>query len=105
MKTNRMCLHTSEHLKESQNTAASLTALKEIDISSLVEIRAKFNDQILEEHTIELGIMSAFARASVLALKEIPAANASMEGDAIVYRDYVNLSVTVATPRVSSRLF
>jgi 2-oxoglutarate dehydrogenase E2 component (dihydrolipoamide succinyltransferase) len=96
---NRMRLRISERLKESQNTAASLTTFNEIDMSSLMEMRAKFKDQILKEHNIKLGFMSAFARASVLALKEIPAANASIEGDSIVYRDYVDLSVAVATPK------
>ena len=68
-------------------------------MSSLVEMRAKFKDHILKEHNVKFGFMSAFARASVLALKEIPAANASIEGDSIVYRDYVDLSVAVATPK------
>jgi len=96
---NRMRLRISERLKESQDTAASLTTFNEIDMSSLMEMRAKYKDQILKDQGIKLGFMSAFARASVLALKEIPAANASIEGDSIVYRDYVDLSVAVATPK------
>jgi 2-oxoglutarate dehydrogenase E2 component (dihydrolipoamide succinyltransferase) len=96
---NRMRLRISERLKESQNTAASLTTFNEIDMSSLIEMRSKFKEQILKDQNIKLGFMSAFARASVLALKEIPAANASIEGDSIVYRDYVDLSVAVATPK------
>jgi len=94
-----MRLRISERLKESQNTAASLTTFNEIDMSSLMEMRGKYKDQILKDQGIKLGFMSAFARASVLALKEIPAANASIEGDSIVYRDYVDLSVAVATPK------
>lgn len=96
---NRMRLRISERLKESQNTAASLTTFNEIDMSSLMEMRSKYKDQILKDQGIKLGFMSAFAHASVLALKEIPAANASIEGDSIVYRDYVDLSVAVATPK------
>lgn len=96
---NRMRLRISERLKESQNTAASLTTFNEVDMSSLMEMRAKYKDQILKDQGIKLGFMSAFARASILALKEIPAANASIEGDSIVYRDYVDLSVAVATPK------
>jgi len=96
---NRMRLRISERLKESQNTAASLTTFNEIDMSSLMEMRAKYKDQILKDHNVKLGFMSAFARASVLSLREIPAANASIEGDSIVYRDYVDLSVAVATPK------
>ena len=72
-------------------------------MSSLMNLRSTYKDQILKQHGIKLGFMSAFAKASCLALKEIPAANASIEGpgqgDQIVYRDYVDLSVAVATPK------
>ena len=94
-----MRLRISERLKESQNAAASLTTFNEIDMSSLMEMRKKYKDQIQKEHDVKLGFMSAFARACTLALQEIPAANASIEGDEIVYRDYVDLSVAVATPK------
>jgi len=97
---NRMRLRIAERLKESQNAAASLTTFNEIDMSALMALRSKYKDEILKKHGVKLGFMSAFARASCLALKEIPAANASIEnGDTIVYRDYVDLSVAVATPK------
>jgi pyruvate/2-oxoglutarate dehydrogenase complex dihydrolipoamide acyltransferase (E2) component len=96
---NRMRLRIAERLKESQNAAASLTTFNEIDMSSLMEMRKKYKDEVLKEHDVKLGYMSAFARACSLALQEIPAANASIEGDEIVYRDYVDLSVAVATPK------
>ncbi|KAL1742813.1 hypothetical protein HDZ31DRAFT_75279 [Schizophyllum fasciatum] len=99
VKMSRMRLRIAERLKESQNAAASLTTFNEIDMSSLMEMRSKYKDAILKEHDVKLGFMSAFAKASTLALKEIPAANASIEGDEIVYRDYVDLSVAVATPK------
>ncbi|KAG6840732.1 2-oxoglutarate dehydrogenase complex E2 component [Blastosporella zonata] len=99
VKMNRMRLRIAERLKESQNAAASLTTFNEIDMSSLMEMRKKFKDQVLKEHEVKLGYMSAFAKACTLALKEIPAANASIEGEEIVYRDYVDLSVAVATPK------
>ncbi|KAI0064277.1 dihydrolipoyllysine-residue succinyltransferase 1 [Artomyces pyxidatus] len=99
VKMSRMRLRIAERLKESQNAAAFLTTFNEIDMSSLMDMRKKYKDQILKEHDIKLGFMSAFARASVLALQELPAANASIEGDEIVYRDYVDLSVAVATPK------
>jgi 2-oxoglutarate dehydrogenase E2 component (dihydrolipoamide succinyltransferase) len=95
----RMRLRIAERLKQSQNAAASLTTFNEIDMSSLIDMRSRYKDAVLKEHDIKLGFMSAFARASVLALKEVPAANASIEGDEIVYRDYVDLSVAVATPK------
>ncbi|KAI5117062.1 hypothetical protein M0805_006784 [Coniferiporia weirii] len=99
VKMSRMRLRIAERLKESQNAAASLTTFNEIDMSALIAFRSRFKDEVLKEHEVKLGFMSAFAKASCLALKEIPAANASIEGDEIVYRDYVDLSVAVATPK------
>jgi 2-oxoglutarate dehydrogenase E2 component (dihydrolipoamide succinyltransferase) len=95
----RMRLRIAERLKESQNAAASLTTFNEIDMSSLIDMRSRYKDAVLKEHDVKLGFMSAFARACTLALQAIPAANASIEGDSIVYRDYVDLSVAVATPK------
>ncbi|RDX54379.1 dihydrolipoamide succinyltransferase [Lentinus brumalis] len=99
VKMSRMRLRIAERLKESQNAAASLTTFNEIDMSSVMELRKKYKDEVLKEHGVKLGFMSAFAKACCLALKEIPAANASIDGDEIVYRDYVDLSVAVATPK------
>lgn len=99
VKMNRMRLRIAERLKESQNAAASLTTFNEIDMSALMEFRKRYKDEILKTHDVKLGYMSAFAKASCLALKEIPVANASIEGGDIVYRDYVDLSVAVATPK------
>lgn len=105
VKMNRMRMRIAERLKESQNNAASLTTFNEIDMSSLMSLRSKYKDEVLKHHDVKLGFMSAFAKACVLALQEIPAANASIEdatdgkGQEIVYRDYVDLSVAVATPK------
>ncbi|WFD45079.1 dihydrolipoyllysine-residue succinyltransferase [Malassezia psittaci] len=103
VKMNRMRKRIAERLKESQNTAASLTTFNEIDMSSLIEFRKRNKERVLKETGIKLGFMGAFAKASALALKEIPAANASIEGeglgDTIVYRDYVDMSVAVSTER------
>lgn len=102
---NRMRLRIAERLKEAQNTAASLTTFNEIDMSALMAFRSKYKDEILKKHDVKIGFMSAFAKACSLVLKEIPAANASIEdaadgkGQEIVYRDYVDLSVAVATPK------
>jgi 2-oxoglutarate dehydrogenase E2 component (dihydrolipoamide succinyltransferase) len=101
---NRMRLRIAERLKQSQNTAASLTTFNEVDMSSLMEFRKLYKDDVLKKTGVKLGFMSAFSRACVLAMKEIPAVNASIEGpnggDTIVYRDYVDISVAVATPVV-----
>ncbi|CAP86186.1 2-oxoglutarate dehydrogenase complex E2 component [Penicillium rubens] len=103
VKMNRMRLRIAERLKQSQNTAASLTTFNEVDMSSLMEFRKLYKDDILKKTGVKLGFMSAFSRACVLAMKDIPAVNASIEGpnggDTIVYRDYVDISVAVATEK------
>ncbi|KAI1190433.1 hypothetical protein F5B17DRAFT_387494 [Nemania serpens] len=100
---NRMRLRIAERLKQSQNTAASLTTFNEVDMSSLMEFRKLYKDEILKKTGVKLGFMSAFSRASILAMRDIPAVNASIEGenggDTIVYRDYVDISVAVATEK------
>lgn len=100
---NRMRLRISERLKQSQNTAASLTTFNEVDMTAIMELRKKYKDEILKKHGVKLGFMSAFSKAAILAMKEIPAVNASIEGpnggDTIVYRDYVDISVAVSTPK------
>jgi 2-oxoglutarate dehydrogenase E2 component (dihydrolipoamide succinyltransferase) len=91
---------TAEHLKKSQNTAAFLTTFNEVDMSKLMDFRKMNKDSVLKQHGIKLGYMGAMARASALALREIPAVNAAIEdGDTIVYRDYVDLSVAAAIPK------
>lgn len=103
VKMNRMRLRIAERLKQSQNTAASLTTFNEVDMSSLMEFRKLYKDEVLKKTGIKLGFMSAFSRASVLAMRDLPAVNASIEGenggDTIVYRDYVDISVAVATEK------
>ncbi|GAD99851.1 dihydrolipoamide succinyltransferase, putative [Paecilomyces variotii No. 5] len=103
VKMNRMRLRIAERLKQSQNTAASLTTFNEVDMSSLMEFRKLYKDDVLKRTGVKLGFMSAFSRACVLAMKELPAVNASIEGpnggDTIVYRDYVDISVAVATEK------
>ncbi|KAF1977133.1 dihydrolipoyllysine-residue succinyltransferase component of 2-oxoglutarate dehydrogenase-like protein complex [Bimuria novae-zelandiae CBS 107.79] len=103
VKMNRMRLRIAERLKQSQNTAASLTTFNEVDMSSIMEFRKLYKDEILKKTGVKLGFMSAFARACILAMKEVPAVNASIEGpnggDTIVYRDFVDISVAVATEK------
>ena len=103
VKMNRMRLRIAERLKQSQNTAASLTTFNEVDMSNIMEFRKLYKDEVLKKTGVKFGFMSAFARASILAMKDIPSVNASIEGpgggDTIVYRDYVDISVAVATPK------
>ncbi|KAJ9620900.1 2-oxoglutarate dehydrogenase complex E2 component [Taxawa tesnikishii (nom. ined.)] len=103
VKMNRMRLRIAERLKQSQNTAASLTTFNEVDMSNLMEFRKLYKDEVLKKSGVKLGFMSAFSRACVLAMKEVQAVNAAIEGpgggDTIVYRDYVDISVAVATEK------
>ncbi|PNY23412.1 Dihydrolipoyllysine-residue succinyltransferase component [Tolypocladium capitatum] len=103
IKMNRMRLRIAERLKQSQNTAASLTTFNEVDMSNIMDFRKLYKDDVLKKKGVKLGFMSAFSRAAVLAMRDIPAVNASIEGpnggDTIVYRDYVDISVAVATEK------
>ncbi|KAL1587130.1 hypothetical protein WHR41_04301 [Cladosporium halotolerans] len=103
VKMNRMRLRIAERLKQSQNTAASLTTFNEVDMSGLMEMRKLYKDEILKKTGTKLGFMGAFSRAACLAMKEVQAVNASIEGpgsgDTIVYRDFVDISVAVATEK------
>ncbi|KAJ3416821.1 2-oxoglutarate dehydrogenase complex E2 component [Chytridiales sp. JEL 0842] len=99
VKMNRMRMTISKRLKESQNTAASLTTFNEIDMSNLMELRSKYKDLVLEKHGVKLGFMSAFIKAACHAAAAVPEVNARIEGDEVVYSDFVDISVAVATPK------
>ena len=100
VKMNRMRLRIAERLKESQNTAASLTTFNEVDMSNLMEMRKLYKDEFLDKTGIKLGFMGAFSKAACLAAKDIPAVNASIENnDTLVFRDYTDISIAVATPK------
>ncbi|KAG0245727.1 2-oxoglutarate dehydrogenase complex E2 component [Mortierella sp. GBA43] len=99
VKMNRMRQTIAKRLKQSQETAASLTTFNEVDMSNLMKLRTNYKDAVLKKHDVKLGFMSAFVKASCYALKELPAVNARIEGDNIVYSDYVDVSVAVATPK------
>lgn len=103
VKMNRMRLRISERLKQSQNTAASLTTFQKVDMSNLMEFRKTYRDEVLKKRGVKLGFMGAFTQASILAMKDVPNVNASIEGpgggDTIVYRDYVDISIAVATEK------
>ncbi|KAF8984656.1 2-oxoglutarate dehydrogenase complex E2 component [Entomortierella lignicola] len=99
VKMNRMRQTIARRLKQSQETAASLTTFNEVDMTNLMKLRTTYKDAVLKKHNVKLGFMSAFVKASCFALKELPAVNARIEGDSIVYSDYVDVSVAVATPK------
>lgn len=99
VKMNRMRLRIAERLKQSQDTAASLTTFNEIDMTNLMKLRSDYKDAVLKKHNVKFGFMSAFVKAAAVALEEIPAVNASIDGGDIVYHDFVDMSVAVSTPK------
>jgi 2-oxoglutarate dehydrogenase E2 component (dihydrolipoamide succinyltransferase) len=89
----------AERLVAAQHTAAILTTFNEIDCNAIMTLRAQHKDRFKEKHGIGLGFMSFFARACIAALEEVPAVNAQIDGDDIVYRRFVHLGVAVGTER------
>ncbi len=88
----------ASRLKEAQNTAAMLTTFNDVDMTAVIEARNKYKDLFEKKHGVRLGFMGFFVKAACMALRDIPAVNASIEGDEIVYRDYVDVSVAVSAP-------
>lgn len=95
----RMRKRIAERLKEAQNTAAMLTTFNEMDMSALMDLRREYKDAFEKKHGAKLGFMSAFVKACTVALIEQPEVNAFIDGSDIVYRDYVDISVAVSTPK------
>ncbi|XP_026500377.2 dihydrolipoyllysine-residue succinyltransferase component of 2-oxoglutarate dehydrogenase complex, mitochondrial-like [Vanessa tameamea] len=96
---NRMRKRISERLKEAQNTTAMLTTFNECDMSKLMAFRKANLDTFTKKYGVKLSFMSPFLKASANALMDQPVINAVIMADNIVYRDYVDVSVAVATPR------
>jgi 2-oxoglutarate dehydrogenase E2 component (dihydrolipoamide succinyltransferase) len=88
----------AERLKEAQNTAAMLTTFNEVDMTALLKLRADYRDAFEKKHGVRLGFMSFFAKASVIALGELPSVNAEIDGDEIVYKNYCDIGVAVSAP-------
>jgi 2-oxoglutarate dehydrogenase E2 component (dihydrolipoamide succinyltransferase) len=88
----------ARRLKEAQNTAAMLTTFNDVDMSAVIEARSRYKDLFDKKHGIRLGFMSFFVKAAVLAARDVPAVNASLDGEEIVYRDYMDVSVAVSAP-------
>ncbi|MBX7457167.1 2-oxoglutarate dehydrogenase complex dihydrolipoyllysine-residue succinyltransferase [Qipengyuania sp. 1NDH17] len=98
VKMTRMRQTIAKRLKGAQDNAALLTTFNDVDMSAVMEARAKYKDLFAKKHDIRLGFMGFFAKAACLALKDVPAVNAYIEGDEIVYHDYVDISVAVSAP-------
>jgi 2-oxoglutarate dehydrogenase E2 component (dihydrolipoamide succinyltransferase) len=85
----------AERLKEAQNTAAMLTTFNEADMTAVMALRERYRDSFEKKHGVRLGFMSFFVKAAIVALKEIPAANAEIDGDDIVYKNHYDIGVAV----------
>ncbi len=99
VKMSRLRRRIADRLKEAQNTAAMLTTFNEVDMSAVISARKDFQDIFVKKNKIKLGFMSFFVKASVIALKEQPTINASLEGDEIVYKNHYDIGVAVSAPQ------
>ena len=99
VKMSRLRQTVAKRLKEAQNTAAMLTTFNDVDMSAVMEARSRYKDLFEKKHGIRLGFMSFFVKAVALAIRDVPAVNASLEGDEIVYRDYLDVSIAVSAPK------
>lgn len=98
VKMTRMRQTIAKRLKAAQDNAALLTTFNDVDMSAVMEARDKYKDLFAKKHDIRLGFMGFFAKAACLALKDVPAVNAYIDGDEIIYHDYVDISVAVSAP-------
>jgi 2-oxoglutarate dehydrogenase E2 component (dihydrolipoamide succinyltransferase) len=98
VKMTRLRQTIARRLKGAQEEAALLTTFNDCDMTAVIAAREAYKDLFAKKHGIKLGFMSFFAKAACLALKDVPAANARIEGDEIVYHDYVDISVAVSAP-------
>jgi 2-oxoglutarate dehydrogenase E2 component (dihydrolipoamide succinyltransferase) len=88
----------ARRLKDAQNTAAMLTTYNEVDMSAVMELRNSYKDSFEKKHGVKMGFMSFFVRACCHALKDVPEVNAEIDGQDIVYKNYVHMGVAVGTP-------
>ena len=98
VKMTRMRQTIAKRLKSAQDTAAMLTTFNDVDMSAVMATREKYRDSFEKKHGVRLGFMSFFTKAVALAVHDIPAVNARIEGDEIVYHNYLDVSVAVSAP-------
>ena len=99
VKMSRLRLTIARRLKEAQNTAAMLTTFNEVDMSAVMALRTSFKDVFEKKHGVKLGFMSFFAKAVIQALKDVPAVNAEIDGEDLVYKNYYHLGIAVGTEK------
>jgi len=98
VKMTRLRATIARRLKDAQNTAAMLTTYNEVDMSGIMSLRNEYKDVFEKKHGVKLGFMSFFVKACTHALKEIPEVNAEIDGQDVVYKNYVHMGVAVGTP-------
>ncbi|MDT7534857.1 2-oxoglutarate dehydrogenase complex dihydrolipoyllysine-residue succinyltransferase [Sphingobium sp. SA2] len=98
VKMTRLRQTVAKRLKEAQNTAAMLTTYNDVDMTNIIEARAKYKDLFEKKHGVRLGFMGFFTKAVCMALRDIPGVNAQIEGDEIVYNNFCDISVAVSAP-------
>ncbi len=89
----------ARRLKDAQNTAAMLTTFNEVDMTNVMATRSRFKELFEKKHGVKLGFMSFFTRACIQALKDVPAVNAEIDGDELVYKNYYHIGVAVGTDK------
>ena len=89
----------AQRLVEAQSTQALLTTFNEVDLTAVMELRARYKDRFEKELGVKLGFMAFFVKASIEALKKFPVVNASVDGTDIVYHEYYDIGVAVSTDR------
>jgi len=99
VKMTRLRRTIANRLKEAQNTAAMLTTFNEVDMTAVMSLRERLKDDFEKKHGARLGFMSFFVKACIAGLKELPAVNAEIEGDELVYKNYYDIGVAVGTPQ------
>jgi 2-oxoglutarate dehydrogenase E2 component (dihydrolipoamide succinyltransferase) len=99
VKMSRLRLTIARRLKEAQNNAAMLTTFNEVDMTAIMTLRNQFKDVFEKKHGVKLGFMSFFAKAVIQALKDVPAVNAEIDGEDLVYKNYYHIGVAVGTDR------
>jgi 2-oxoglutarate dehydrogenase E2 component (dihydrolipoamide succinyltransferase) len=87
----------AENLLQAQHNTAHLTTFNEIDMSAIVALRERMKEKVEKEHGLKLSFMPFFAKAAIMALKSYPVVNAQIDGDSLVYKNYVNLGIAVAS--------
>ena len=99
VKMTRLRRKIADRLKEVQNTAAILTTFNEVDMSSIMDLRKRYKDDFKVKYGVNLGFMSLFTKAAVIALQKFPVVNSELRGDELIYRNYNDIGIAVGTDR------